>query len=126
MSTRLINMNKDFKKTLQIANNILLYVVSILLLLSVWLELTIFHFATISMAVLSLIISVISKDEIKPKFIFSDMNLYYFLVTIIIAISKVINSNKLFYVGIGLFAIVLVLYIIFTFIINQDKKKDNK
>ena len=99
---------------------------SILLLLSVWLELTIFHYATISMAVLSLVISVICKDEIKPKFIFSDMNLYYFIVTIIIAISKIINSNKLFYVGIGLFAIVLVLYIIFTFIVNHNNLKVDK
>ena len=124
---------KAFKKSLQITSNILLMVTLVLLLISVWQELFYLSIATISLSVVSIVITVLSVEEYNAKNIFKELNNYVFVVSIVISLSVILNNKPLFYVGLVLFLLMIILYFIPLFVkekedpvkVNNEKSANN-
>ena len=114
---------KALRKSLQITSNVLLMVTLVLLLISVWQELFYLSICTISLSVVSFIITIFSAEEYTAKSIFKELNLYFFLVSIVVALSVLLDSKVLFYIGLVLFFLMILLYLIPLFV---KEKEDNK
>lgn len=112
-------MKKDFKQILKLSSNAMLYVASIILVASLWIENNILGTTVVAMSVIAIVLFALSSEAIKD--IFKEINVYYFVVLILLGISRILDSQTLFNVAIAIFVILLLVYIFFTFI-----KKDHK
>lgn len=112
-------MKKEFKQILKLSSNAMLYVASIILVASLWIENNILGTTVVAMSVIAIVLFALSSEAIKD--IFKEINVYYFVVLILLGISRILDSQTLFNVAIAIFVILLLVYIFFTFI-----KKDNK
>ena len=110
-------MKKEFKEVLSLASNVLLYAISIVLLLSLWLEINIICVVCIAMSILAIVIHILSLDNIKNWF--KSINVFYFLVMFILSLSKLIDSDLGFNLGLAIFVILILAYIFFSFIKNK-------
>lgn len=120
-------MKKDvFKNSCKIASNILLVISLMLLVLAVWLNEKFLGLSTLVVSITSIAIVIISQDQINIKTVLSDLNLYFFLVSIILSISVILDNKSIFYIGIVLFILVLFLYFISIFVEEKDIKKKKK
>lgn len=114
------------KKIFKTSSDVMIYVISIILILTVWLESKLLGVCVITMSLISIALSVLSNEKISFKDIITDINIYYFIVAIVLALSKVLMLENLFYIGLVLFVIVLVLYIIFMIIFKSKDDKNKK
>ena len=116
---------KALKKSLSITSNILLVVTLILMLLSVWKEYFYLSIFTISLSIVSIIITIFSAEEYTFKSMFKELNIYFFVVSIIEALSVVVNSKVLFYIGLALFILMILLYLIPLFVKEKEENVEN-
>lgn len=120
-------MKKEtLNSSLKIASNVLLFVSLILMVITVWKENYYVGVGTIAISALGILVCLLSNKglEIFTK----DLNLYFFIVAIIIAVSKIIAEKTLFYVGLVLFLLMILLYLIPLFVTEKEDKplKKNK
>lgn len=118
--------NNTIKSSLKIAANILLFITLALMVVTVWLENLFLGVATISISVLSILVCIFSADEINVKSFWKDLNIYFFVVAIIIGLSIVLANKILFYIGIVLFVLVILLFLIPMFVSEKEEGKKNK
>lgn len=117
---------KAIKSTFKIASSILLFVGLALMVLTVWLENYYLSIGTIVVSVISIVITVLSVEKVTMKEIFKDINLYFYVVCIVLALSVTITNKMLFYVGLVLFILVIFLYFIPLFVEEKEDKKKGK
>lgn len=112
--------------TFKVASNALLFIGLILMVVTVWLENYYLSVGTIVVCAISLIITILGAN--KPKIIeaLKDINLYFFVVCIVLSLSVTMANKILFYVGIVLFILVLFLYFIPMFVNEKEDNKKNK
>ena len=124
-------MDKNtFKKSLAITSNVLLIVNLILMLLCAWQEYFYLSIFTISLSIIGIVITLLSASEYTPKTMFKELNTYFFVVSILVCLSVVLLNKVLFYVGVALFVLMILLYFIPLFInekedTNKDKPQNN-
>ena len=111
------------KSSLKIASNILLFISLTLMVLTVWLQNFYLAVATISISIIGVLVSLFSNEGFNVKMFTKDLNLYFFIVSIIIGISEMINNKTLFYVGLVLFVLMIFLYLIPLFVTEKEDKK---
>lgn len=116
-------MKNNFRSNLKTSSEVLVYIVAVLTVLSVWINNIILAIAVITISLLAIVLDAISFDKGNLINVFKDINTYFFFDFVLIAVSRLIDNDILFYVCIAIFVIILVLYILFNFIINS---KDNK
>jgi len=114
------------KSSLKIASNILLFISLTLMVLTVWLQNFYLAVATISISIIGVLVSLFSNEGFNVKMFTKDLNLYFFIVSIIIGISEMINNKTLFYVGLVLFVLMIFLYLIPLFVTEKEEKKTKK
>lgn len=126
-------MNKSvLKNSFKAASNILLMVSLALMVVAVYLENFYLSVGGIALSVVSIIVTVLSADSFSLKSIFKELNMYFFVVAIIVNLSVLLNEKVLFYVGLVLFILMILLYFIPMFFEEKDekeetnKKKNNK
>ncbi len=116
---------KTLKESCKFAINILLFVNFIVLILAVWLDLNILAIMAITLGALSIGVSMMAAEEFKFKIIVKDLNIYFFLVAIIIGISVIMVESWLLYIGLALFFLVLLFYAI-TILFDDKNAKETK
>lgn len=114
------------KQALKFAAGLLLFVSLTLMVLTVWLEDFYLAIGTIVVSVISLAVTVLSAEKFDIKVIWKDLNIYFYLVSIIICLSVTITSQILFYIGLVLFICVILLYFIPLFVVENEDKKNKK
>lgn len=121
-------MNKSvLKSSLKVTSNILLFLSLALMVVTVWLENFYVAVAAISVSGLGIIVSLFSNEGISLKIFTKDLNLYFFIVSIIISVSVIVANKTLFYVGLVLFLLMIFLYLIPLFVTEkEDKPSKNK
>lgn len=120
-------MNKNvLKNTFKAASNVLLMIALGLMVVSVYLENFYLSFGGIVLSAVSIVITILSADELKAKSIFKELNLYFFLVAIVVNLSVILNEKVLFYVGLVLFILMILLYFIPMFFEEKEEKKSKK
>ena len=108
-------MNKNvLKNTFKAASNVLLMIALGLMVVSVYLENFYLSFGGIVLSAVSIVITILSADELKAKSIFKELNLYFFLVAIVVNLSVILNEKVLFYVGLVLFILMERFYLAVT------------
>lgn len=117
-------MKKEFKEILKLSSNAILYVASIILVASLWIENNILGTTVITLSVISIVLFAISCETKKD--VFKEINVYYFVILILLGISRILDSQTLFNIAIALFVILLLVYIFFTFIKKDTKEEDTK
>lgn len=117
-------MKKEFKEILKLSSNAILYVASIILVASLWIENNILGTTVIALSVISIVLFAISCETKKD--VFKEINVYYFVILILLGISRILDSQTLFNIAIALFVILLLVYIFFTFIKKDTKEEDTK
>ncbi len=99
---------------LSMISNITLIVVASLMVLGVWLQyenyVNVIAYACITMSVIGIVVSVLETK--KPIEVFKQLNIYAFLVVIVIAISIILSSRILLYIGLALFGLTLILFMV--------------
>ncbi len=115
-------MNEKIKTSLKLASNILLFVTLALMVATIYFDNFYLSIATISLSVISIAVCVVGADEINAKVFTKDLNIYFFLVAIILSLSVTIANQVVFYVGIVLFILVIVLYLIPMFVAEKEEK----
>ncbi len=118
--------DNTIKSGLKIASNILLFITLALMVITVWLENLYLGIATVSISVLSILVSIFSADELNVKHFWKDLNIYFFIVAIVIGLSMIIGNKILFYIGIVLFVLVILLFLIPMFVSEKEENKKNK
>ena len=120
-------MNKNvLKNTFKAASNVLLMIALGLMVVSVYLENFYLSFGGIVLSAVSIVITILSADELKAKSIFKELNLYFFLVAIVVNLSVILNEKVLFYVGLVLFILMILLYFIPMFFEEKEEKQNKK
>lgn len=124
-------MNKSvLKNSFKAASNILLMISLALMVVAVYLENFYLSVGGIALSVVSIIVTVLSADSFSLKSIFKELNMYFFIVAIIVNLSVLLNEKVLFYVGLVLFILMILLYFIPMFFEekedNEQNKKNNK
>lgn len=114
---------KTIESTFKFASNLLLFIGLILMVLTVWLENYYLSIATIVVCVISMVITILGAEKPKIKEALKDINLYFYVVCIILSLSVTISSKILFYIGLVLFILVIFLYFIPMFV---NEKEDSK
>lgn len=114
------------KKALKFAAGLLLFVSLGLMVLTVWLENFYLSIGSIVVSVVSLAVTILSAEKFDIKEIWKDLNIYFFLVSIVVCLSVTISSQILFYVGLVLFIFVILLYFIPLFVVENEDKKNKK
>ena len=116
-------MNKEaLKSSFKITSNVLLFVSLLLMVLSVGLDEFEFYLgvAAIVISVIGILATLFRGEGIK---IFTkDLNLYCFLVVIIISVATIISNKILFYIGLVLFLLMILLYLIPLFVTEKEDK----
>ena len=124
-------MKKEFKEILKVSSDVMLYVASITLVVTLWIDNIILASAAICMSVLAIVSFILSLEEIKANKVFKDINVYYFSLLILIGVSRILNNENLFRIGLALFVLLTLVYAFFAFLKKEDKgimegKKDAK
>ena len=120
-------MNKNvLKETFKVASNILLILSLGLMVVAVYLENFYLSLGGIVLSAVSIIITALSADELSLKGILKELNLYFFLVSVIVNLSVILNEKVLFYVGLVLFILMILLYFIPMFFEEKEDKKNKK
>lgn len=121
-------MNKSMlKSSLKIASNILLFLSLTLMVVTVWLENFYVAVAAITISGLGVLVSLFSNEKIDLKVFTKDLNLYFFIVSILVSVSVIIANQVLFYVGLVFFVLMIFLYLIPLFVTEkEDKPSKNK
>ena len=113
-------MKKEFKEILKVSSDVMLYVASITLVITLWFNNSILASAAIFMRVLAIIFFIISLEKICLSNIFKDISVYYFSILILLGLSRLIDNENLFRIGLALFVLLTLVYAFFAFL-----KKDN-
>ncbi len=114
------------KKALKFAAGLLLFLSLGLMVLTVWLEDFYLSIGSIVVSVVSLAVTILSAEKFDIKEIWKDLNIYFFLVSIVVCLSVTISSQILFYIGLVLFIFVILLYFIPLFVAENEDKKNKK
>lgn len=114
-------MNKQtLKSSLKLTSNLILFLSLLLMVLTVWLENFYLGVAAISISVVGIIASVLSNEGIR--ILTKDLNLYFFVVAIIISVATITSNKILFYIGLVLFLLMVLLYLIPLFVTEKEDK----
>lgn len=124
-------MNKSvLKNSFKAASNILLMISLALMVVAVYLENFYLSVGGIALSVVSIVVTILSAEDFSVKSIFKELNMYFFIVAIIVNLSVLLNEKVLFYVGLVLFILMILLYFIPMFFEekedNEQNKKNNK
>ena len=120
-------MNKSvLKSSLKVASNILLFLSLALMVVTVWLENFYVAVAAIAISGVGVLVSLFSNEGINLKMFTKDLNLYFFIVSIIISVSVIVANQTLFYVGLVLFLLMIFLYLIPLFVTEKEEKQTTK
>lgn len=121
-------MNKSLvKSSLKIVSNVLLFISLALMVINVWLEKEYYvSFAAIAISVVGVLVTLFSNDGPFFKVFVKELNLYFFIVCIIIGFAVMLSNQILFYVGMVLFILMIVLYLIPLFVTEKEDKKTKK
>ena len=114
------------KKALKFAAGLLLFLSLGLMVITVWLEDFYLSIGSIVVSVVSLAVTILSAEKFDIKEIWKDLNIYFFLVSIVVCLSVTISSQILFYIGLVLFIFVILLYFIPLFVVENEDKKNKK
>ena len=99
-----------FKKTLKLASNILLIANLVLMVFALRMEHYYLAVATIASSALSIVITALGHEKIEDAA--KNLNIYFFVVSVILALSVTIPSQILYYIGLILFMIIPHYYIL--------------
>lgn len=114
-------MNKQtLKSSLKLTSNLILFLSLLLMVLTVWLENFYLGVAAISISVVGVIASALSNEGIR--ILTKDLNLYFFVVAIIISVATITSNKILFYIGLVLFLLMVLLYLIPLFVTEKEDK----
>ncbi|MFA6843162.1 MAG: hypothetical protein WCR33_02065 [Bacilli bacterium] len=116
-------MTEQTKKIFQTLDTVLMYILAISLVLLIVYEKDIFIYTTITIGAFNILFSVLALDKINGKALANNINLYYYIMVILIAISKMLKSEIMFRICIGLFILIIVVYILEIFITKKKKAK---
>jgi len=120
-------MNKSvLKNSFKAASNVLLMISLALMVDAVYLENFYISVGGIVLSVASIAVTVLSANEFTFKSIFKELNMYFFVVAIVVNLSVMLNEKVLFYVGLVLFILIILLYLIPMFIKKKENKKGKK
>jgi len=109
-------MNKSvLKNSFKAASNVLLMISLALMVVAVYLENFYISVGGIVLSVASIAVTVLSANEFTFKSIFKELNMYFFVVAIVVNLSVMLNEKVLFYVGLVLFILMILLYFIHIF-----------
>lgn len=121
-------MNKSLvKSSLKIVSNVLLFISLALMVINVWLEKEYYvSFAAITISVVGVLVTLFSNDGPFLNVFVKELNLYFFIVCIIIGFAVMLSIKVLFYIGMVLFILMIVLYLIPLFVTEKEDKKAKK
>ena len=120
-------MNKSLlKNSFKAASNVLLMITLALMVVAVYLENFYISVGGITLSVVSIAVTVLSVDEFTFKSIFKELNMYFFVVSIVVNLSVMLSQKVLFYVGLVLFILMILLYFIPMFFEEKEDKKGKK
>ena len=120
-------MNKSLlKNSFKAASNVLLMITLALMVVAVYLENFYISVGGITLSVVSIAVTVLSVDEFTFKSIFKELNMYFFVVAIVVNLSVMLSQKVLFYVGLVLFILMILLYFIPMFFEEKEDKKGKK
>jgi hypothetical protein len=111
-----------FKKTLKLASNILLIANLVLMVFALRMEHYYLAVATIASSAVSIVITALGHEKIEDAA--KNLNIYFFVVSVILALSVTIPSQILYYIGLILFILMAILYLIPLFM--NEKQQNNK
>jgi hypothetical protein len=119
-------MNKNFKNSFKVASNILLMICLILMVVTVWLDQFYLSIVLISLSLASIFVTLLSLDGFNLHSLTKELNTYFFIVTIIVALSVTLTNQIIFYVGLALFILMILLYIIPAFFEEKEDRRKRK
>ena len=94
------------------------------MVLNVWLENEYYiSVAAIAISVVGLLVTLFSHDGPFLKIFVKELNIYFFVVCLIVGFSVILDAKVLFYIGMVLFILVIVLYLIPLFVTEKEDKK---
>lgn len=115
---------KLIKPSLKMVSNVLLFISLGLMVLNVWLENEYYiSVAAIAISVVGLLVTLFSHDGPFLKIFVKELNIYFFVVCLIVGLSVILDAKVLFYIGMVLFILVIVLYLIPLFVTEKEDKK---
>jgi Ca2+/Na+ antiporter len=115
---------KLIKPSLKMVSNVLLFISLGLMVLNVWLENEYYiSVAAIAISVAGLLVTLFSHDGPFLKIFVKELNIYFFVVCLIVGFSVILDAKVLFYIGMVLFILVIVLYLIPLFVTEKEDKK---
>lgn len=115
------------KSSLKIVSNVLLFISLALMVLNVWLEKEYYiSIIAITISIVGLLVTLFSHEGPFSKVFVKELNLYFFVVCIIIGISVMSAIKTLFYIGMVLFILMIVLYLIPLFVAEKEEKNNKK
>lgn len=115
---------KLIKPSLKMVSNVLLFISLGLMVLNVWLENEYYiSVAAIAISVAGLLVTLFSHDGPFLKIFVKELNIYFFVVCLIVGFSVILDAKVLFYIGMVLFILVIVLYLIPLFVAEKEEKK---
>lgn len=117
---------KVLRASFKITSNVFLFVGLLCMVLTVWLEHYYLAIGTILTAVLGILVSLFSNEKANLKDFLKDLNVYFFIVVILVCLSLVLANKILFYVGMVLFILMIVLYLIPLFVTEKEETKKSK
>ena len=124
--TDVFYMNKNFKNSFKVASNILLMICLILMVVTVWLDQFYLSIVLISLSLASIFVTLLSLDGFNLHSLTKELNTYFFIVTIIVALSVTLTNQIIFYVGLALFILMILLYIIPAFFEEKEDRRKRK
>ena len=91
---------KLIKPSLKMVSNVLLFISLGLMVLNVWLENEYYiSVAAIAISVVGLLVTLFSHDGPFLKIFVKELNIYFFVVCLIVGFSVILNAKVLFYIG---------------------------
>ena len=115
---------KLIKPSLKMVSNVLLFISLGLMVLNVWLENEYYiSVAAIAISVVGLLVTLFSHDGPFLIIFVKELNIYFFVVCLIVGFSVILDAKVLFYIGMVLFILVIVLYLIPLFVTEKEDKK---
>ena len=108
---------KLIKPSLKMVSNVLLFISLGLMVLNVWLENEYYiSVAAIAISVVGLLVTLFSHDGPFLKIFVKELNIYFFVVCLIVGFSVILDAKVLFYIGMVLF----ILVIEYLFLLSKD------
>ncbi len=117
--------NTQTKNIFSIASNVMLAICAVMMVVTVWLQYesytNILAIFCVTASACGILFTGIGSGSLR-NFI-KQLNIYTFIVIILIAVSILISSQVLLYIGIGLFALTLILFFIPIVVEATEKRK---